>query len=176
MIREEIETLEATLASYEFTHLIELVPPKTNDIDSGGGGEQRIEKHMIQLVIAPTPLDNQKIAIFVEEDSHYIPVQLLPRLVLKFTFELCSAKVGDYPQRHMPLYQIEGYFAKKAYQIYRRLEARFEPGSPCLFDWFSFAKDELFCDPQNIDQYSGDFFRKTEEFGCLLPVRNKNEL
>jgi len=40
MIREEIETLEATLASYEFSHLIEHVPPKTNDVDDGGGGAE----------------------------------------------------------------------------------------------------------------------------------------
>lgn len=131
---------------------------------------------MVQLVIAPTTLGDQKIAIFVEEDSRYIPIQFLPRLVLKFTFELSPTKVGDYPQKHMPLYQIEGYFAKKAYQIYRQLEARFEPGSPCLFDWFSFVKDGLFCDSQNFDQYSSEFFRKNEEHGSLLPVRNTIEL
>ena len=45
-------------------------------------------------------------------------MQFLPRLVLKFSFVLKPDKVGSYPQREMPPYQIEGYFAKKAYQIY----------------------------------------------------------
>ena len=100
-IRDEIEILAATLAPYEITHEVEEVT-----VDEGGDcdGASAYEKHTLKLTIAPAVLEGQKIAIFVEHESRYVPVQYLPRLSLSFTFHFSPDKVGEYPGRAMPPY------------------------------------------------------------------------
>ena len=55
-------------------------------------------------------------AIEVAEDGLFVPIQFLPRLVLNLSLVLGPAdKVGDYPMRAPPPYQLEGHFVKKAF-------------------------------------------------------------
>ena len=57
------------------------------------------------------------------------------------------------------------------------LEERFVPGTPCLFEWFTFAKDELFCDPDNCNEYSREFLASSsEDYDSIIHVQNYTEL
>ena len=103
MIRDEIEILEVTLAPYEITH--EIVEQET---ESG----EAFEKHIIELTIVPTELEEMSLAITVLEDSKIIPIQTLPRLILRFEFSLIPSLIGDYPSRAKPDFKIKGFFAK----------------------------------------------------------------
>lgn len=101
----------------------------------------------------------------------------MPRVILKINLPLDDKKRNlKYPSRDAPYVQIEGYFAKKAYQIVTLLQERFEAGSQIIFDWFTFVKDELFADPTDINKYNPNFFSSTPDHPAILSVRDSSEL
>ena len=76
-----------------------------------------------------------------------------PRLILKITLDSKT-----YPCLKAPTITIDGFFKKYSWFVISKLHQRFEEGFQVLFDWFTFAKDELFFDPQNPYEYSKEFF------------------
>ena len=86
-------------------------------------------------------------------------------------------KNNGYPSHSMPAYQLSGYHMKKAYQIYKKLESLYQTNQPCLFEWFAYAKDELFCDTEDCNKYSSEFFKTDhDEYDCILEVKDNIEL
>ena len=174
LLREEFEILDAALAPWEITHEVIQQSDENSASTNDSSGH---DVHKIQLTILPTTLEGKKLAIQVIEDNgRLIPIQFLPRLILNLNLVLDPDKIGDYPKIAAPNYQIEGYFVKKAFQIYQELEKQFTPGCPCLFNWFNFAKDELFADPDNFDEYNPSFFPKREGYDGVLTVQTTQEL
>lgn len=64
---------------------------------------------------------------------------------------------ASYPSRDPPGIELQGFFENFRDFITTRLTARFEPGFPCVFDWYTYVKDELFFDPGNPYEYSPEF-------------------
>ena len=77
MIKDEIEILLATLAPYEITHIVS----NNEEISEN-------ETHSVSLTVLPTMLEGQKIVIKVEDSSKLVPIEFLPRLILRFSFDL----------------------------------------------------------------------------------------
>ena len=155
-LQEEFEILDAALAPWEIKHEIE---QQQEEKKSGSEDLQSHEVHKIQLTILPARLEGKKLAVkVVEENNRIVPIQFLPRLTLNFSFVLDPDNIGEYPKSAPPDYQIKGFFAKDASEINQELEKLFTRGCPCLFNWFNFAKDELFADPDNFDEYNPQLF------------------
>lgn len=51
-----------------------------------------------------------------------------------------------YPSDKPPAFIVRGFWQDKAYTITCRLNERFVPGCPVLYDWYSMVKDELFAE------------------------------
>ncbi len=79
MIQDEIEILLATLAPYEITHTV-------SKINEGKISES--ESHSVNLTVLPTMLEGQKIVVKVEDSQKLVPIEFLPRLILRFNFDL----------------------------------------------------------------------------------------
>ena len=174
ILNEEFEILDTALAPWEIKHEVEQHSKETK---SGSEDLQTHEAHKIQLTILPARLEGKKLAVkVVEENNRLVPIQFLPRLTLNFSFVLDPDNIGEYPMNAAPDYQIEGFFAKNASEINQELEKLFTRRCPCLFNWFNFAKDELFADPDNFDEYNPQLFSKMESYDGILTVQTSSEL
>ena len=65
---------------------------------------------------------------------------------------------------------------KNGVEIIGKLKSRFDPGAQVLFEWFAFAKDELFSDSNDYSKYNLEFFDSNEDYDCILKVPNNVEL
>lgn len=78
--------------------------------------------------------------------------EFLPRCVIVLRLDPAT-----YPSKALPAIEVQGFFARYTDFVTGKLISRFEPGFQCLFDWYTFVKDELFFNPDNPYEYSPEF-------------------
>lgn len=93
----------------------------------------------------------------VGKKAKEVEYEIIPRLVLKLRLD-----PDKYPSKDPPEIEISGFFKHREELILKKLRERFEPGFGCIFDFYLYAKDEMFVDPNNPYNYSPEFFKNEQ--------------
>ena len=107
----------------------------------------------IELTIVPSQLENQFILAKLKDNDDSVKAPFFPRLILKITLD-----PKTYPSKDPPKVEVLGFFRPYTYFFVSKLHQRFEVGYTVLFDWFTYAKNELLFEADNPYEYSKEFF------------------
>jgi hypothetical protein len=136
-IADEIEALQFTLQQHE--HKVLSLPSDTIQ--------------QVQLTVLPSKIDGRLIRVAVGDELQHMQYEFLPRVLITLKLD-----PEVYPSKSAPEITITGFYQLYHSFILDNLNKRFEPGFTCLFDWFTYIKDELFFDPNSPYEYSTAFF------------------